>query len=82
MAYTNSIESTTEDLAGLEQERSERGDRPDLTPIIAGFALGGLCGRWSSCVSLPSAPDRHSHVYVVTCLSLYIQRAKWCVARP
>jgi len=44
MAYTNSNESTTEDLAGIEQERSERGDRPDLTPILAGFAFGVVVG--------------------------------------
>ena len=38
MAFTNSSESTTDDLASLEKERSARGSRSDPLPLLAIFA--------------------------------------------
>ena len=40
MPFTSSTESTTEHLAGLEKERTERGSKPNYMPLIAVFALG------------------------------------------
>jgi hypothetical protein len=44
MAFTNSSESTTDDLASLEKERSARGSRSDPLPLLAIFALGVCVG--------------------------------------
>ncbi len=40
MAFTNSAESTTEALAGIEEERTARGAKANYLPYIAVFAFG------------------------------------------
>ena len=40
MAFTNSAESTTEDLAGIEEERTARGAKGKYMPWIVVFACG------------------------------------------
>lgn len=46
MAFTNSHESTTEELARIEKERSARGNRAggDFALLAAVFALGVAVG--------------------------------------
>jgi hypothetical protein len=40
MAFTNSAESTTEALAGIEEERTARGAKVNYLPLMAVFAFG------------------------------------------
>jgi uncharacterized membrane protein YoaK (UPF0700 family) len=46
MAFTNNMESTTEDLAGIEKERSARGEtfRVGLPLLAVVFCLGVAVG--------------------------------------
>jgi hypothetical protein len=44
MAFTNNTESTTDELAGIEKERSARGARTDPFPLLVVFTLGVVVG--------------------------------------
>ena len=55
MAFTNSAESTTEALAGIEEERTARGAKFNYLPLMAVFAFGAA-KKNPSCHALAFLP--------------------------